>query len=87
MYIYVHKKRQLYSIIWSVNASHIITILVKWSTFFYPFGPFFDSHLVSAPGLSGEGGKPWDYAAGTIIAMEAGAKFCNLQGAVVGSTP
>lgn len=31
-------------------------------------------------GLSGEGGKPWDYAAGTIIAMEAGAKFCNLQG-------
>jgi hypothetical protein len=40
-----------------------------------------DSHLVSAPGLSGEGGKPWDYAAGTIIAMEAGAKFCNLQGA------
>jgi len=31
-------------------------------------------------GLSGEGGKPWDYAAGTIIAKEAGAKFCNLQG-------
>eukprot|EP00434_Breviolum_minutum_P027378 symbB.v1.2.024204.t2/scaffold2244.1/size113925/3 len=31
--------------------------------------------------LSGEGGKPWDYAAGTIIAKEAGAKFCNLQGA------
>lgn len=55
--------------------------------FLFKIGPFFDSHLVSAPGLSGEGGKPWDYAAGTIIAMEAGAKFCNLQGAVVGSTP
>eukprot|EP00438_Fugacium_kawagutii_P033599 Skav205146 [mRNA] locus=scaffold593:76465:77486:- [translate_table: standard] len=30
--------------------------------------------------LSSEGGKPWDYAAGTIIAKEAGAKFCNLKG-------
>ena len=39
-----------------------------------------DSHLVSAPGLSGEGGKPWDYAAGTIIAMEAGAKICKARG-------
>ncbi|OLQ11720.1 Inositol monophosphatase ttx-7 [Symbiodinium microadriaticum] len=27
------------------------------------------------------GGKPWDYAAGTVIALEAGASFCNLQGA------
>ncbi|CAE7333939.1 IMP1 [Symbiodinium sp. CCMP2456] len=32
-------------------------------------------------GMSGEGGKPWDYAAGTVIALEAGASFCNLQGA------
>ncbi|CAJ1328350.1 unnamed protein product, partial [Effrenium voratum] len=31
-------------------------------------------------GLSSEGGKPWDYAAGCIIAREAGAYLSSLQG-------
>ena len=53
---------------------HLFVISLLANDFFFS--------IFRASGLSGEGGKPWDYAAGTIIAQEAGAKFCNLQGAV-----
>lgn len=31
-------------------------------------------------GVAGEGGKPWDFAAGAVIAKEAGAHLCSMSG-------